>query len=124
MNGERLEDKTKRFALAAVEAVESLPRGKSTDFLGRELLQAATSVGTAYRAARRARSRSEFIEKLERTELHADAAAYWLELLSDSGACKRMSTEGLRRLQSLREEADALLAMTFASIKTAKQRKE
>src|SRR5260370_12137996 len=49
-----LEQRTKRFALAAIKLVASLPRGTASDVLGRQLLRSATSIGANYREANRA----------------------------------------------------------------------
>ena len=48
-----LEQRTKRFALAAIKLVRSLPRGAASDVLGRQLLGSATSIGANYREANR-----------------------------------------------------------------------
>ena len=124
MNGEKLEDKTKRFALAVIETAAALPRGKTVEFLAGELLRSGTSVAASYRAARRAKSRDQFIEKLGQVELDADAAAYWTELLIDNSDSLRIPAQVVSNLQDLMKESDTVLAMTFASIKTLKQKGE
>ena len=57
------------------------------------------------------------IAKLAIVEEEADESIYWLDLLSDS---KIVPEE---RLRALRNEADELVAMTVASIKTLRNRK-
>ena len=47
------------FALAVVGLVEDLPRGRTAEVIGKQLLRAGTSVGANYRSACRARSREE-----------------------------------------------------------------
>ncbi len=46
-----LKERTKAFALQIIKLVEELPRGRTADVLGRQLLEAGTSVGANYRAA-------------------------------------------------------------------------
>src|SRR3989449_2619107 len=76
-----LKDRTRAFALAIVCLVEELPRSRTADVIGTQLLRAGTSVGANYRAACRARSRKEFIAKMGIVEEEADESQFWLELL-------------------------------------------
>jgi four helix bundle protein len=109
-------ERTKRFALAVVRLVETLPRTRTADVLGRQLLRAGTSVGANYRAACRGRSASDVAAKLGIVEEEADEAIYWMELLVDAGVASR------DRVSVLLKEANELVAMTVASIKTLRSR--
>ena len=109
-------NRTKQFALAVVKLVESLPRTKTAEVLGRQLLRSGTSVGANYRAACRGRSASEVVAKPGIVEEESDESIYWMELLSDSGAVPA------ERLAALRKEANEIVAMTVASIKTLRIR--
>ena len=40
-----LKERTKRFALEIIQLVEKLPKGRTADILGRQLLAAGTSAG-------------------------------------------------------------------------------
>ena len=62
----------------------------------------------------RAQSRAEFAAKRSIVVEEADEALYWLELLRESGLVKP------ERLVDLIREADELVAITFASRRTAK----
>ncbi len=117
MDKEAMKQRTKAFALRVIRLVESLPKGRTADVLGRQLLRCGTSVGANYRAACRARSTADFIAKMGIVEEEADESLFWMELLIESGIVK------LERLESLMNEADELLAITVASINTAKRRK-
>ncbi len=112
-----LRDRTKAFALRVIRLVESLPRGRTADVIGRQLLRSATSVAANYRAARRGRSTAEFIAKLGVVEEEADESLFWLELLGDSG------TVPPDRLAELMGEADQILRIVVASLKTAKAKR-
>ena len=49
-------NRTKAFATRVVRLVDRLPRRRSADVIGGQLLRSATSVGANYRAAQRGRS--------------------------------------------------------------------
>src|SRR5881409_607689 len=108
-------ERTKKFALAVVTLVEDLPAGRTADVIGKQLLRAGTSVGANYRAACRARSRREFIAKMGIVEEEADESQFWLDLLLERGLVD------MQRVSLLRQEAGQIVAMTVASIRTARQ---
>src|SRR5882762_9710861 len=110
-----LRQRTKTFAVDVVRFVQTLPRKQPTDVLGRQLLRSGTSVAANYRAARRARSRREFLAKMGIVEEEADESSFWLELLMDAGL--NVSDE----TQRLRGEADQLVAIIVSSIRTARR---
>jgi four helix bundle protein len=72
MKPDDLKDRTKSFALRIVRLAEALPRGRSSDVIGRQLLRSGTSVAANYRAACRARSNADFISKMGVVEEEAD----------------------------------------------------
>ncbi|MEX0702752.1 MAG: four helix bundle protein [Planctomycetales bacterium] len=110
-----LRERTKTFALRVIRLVAALPREPRCDVLGKQLLRCATSVGANYRAACRARSPSEFRAKLGIVEEEADESSYWIELLVESGMMKPESVQGLL------DEANELVAMIVASIRTSRK---
>ena len=111
-----LKKRTKEFALRVIRLVEALPKGRTANVIGNQLLRSGTSVGANYRAACRARSTAEFISKMGIVEEEADESIYWMELLIEAEIVK------LNRLESLMKEADEILAITVSSINTAKKR--
>ena len=110
-----LKERTKAFALAVIRLVEDMPRGRTADVIGGQLLRAGTSVGANYRAACRARSRKEFVAKMGIVEEEADEAQFWLDLVEE----RRLGQA--ERVSSLREEARQLVAIVVASIRTARR---
>ena len=116
MNKEVMKKRTKQFALRVIRLVESLPKGRTTEVLGHQLLRSGTSVGANYRSACRARSTADFISKMGIVEEEADESLFWMELLVESGIMKTV------KLEPLLKEADELLAIAVSSIKTAKSR--
>jgi four helix bundle protein len=113
-----LRGRTKKFSLGIIKLCEALPKSRTAEIIGRQLLRSGTSVGANYRSAKRARSKAEFIAKMGIVEEESDECLYWMELLIESG----MITEDL--IGDLMNEADEILAMSVASIKTARRRKE
>jgi four helix bundle protein len=109
-----LKARTKRFALDVIGAVETLPSGATARTIGNQLLRAGMSVGANYRAACRGKSKPDFISKLGIALEEADECLYWMELL---GEAKILPVE---KLEGLRREANELVAIFHASIKTAR----
>jgi four helix bundle protein len=115
MTTQELKDRTFKFGIRIVRAVEALAKDDISRTLGRQLLRAGTSVGANYRTAARARSRADFIAKLGNVEEECDEASYWMEVIVALKLLKKA------RLESLRREADELLAIVVSSIKTARR---
>jgi len=114
MTPEEMKERTKRLALRVIRLVDALPKGRTADVIGRQLLRAATSVGANYRAACRARSQAEFIAKMGIVEEEADEVVYWIELLAEA---KLFPDE---KLSALMGETGEILAIVIASIRTAR----
>jgi four helix bundle protein len=108
--------RTKQLALRVIKAVEVLPKNRTADVIGRQLIRSGTSIGANYRAACRGKSTADVIAKLRIVEEEADESAYWMELLIES----RLLSEA--RLSELLQEANELIAMTVASIRTLQKR--
>ena len=117
MNKDDMKHRTRQFAIRVIRLVESLPKGRTEDVFGKQLLRSGTSVGANYRAACRAKSTADFVYKMGIVEEEADESLYWMELLIET---KIMES---KKLEPLMKEADELLAITVASIKTAKKTK-
>jgi four helix bundle protein len=116
MTPEEMKQRTKEFGIRTVKVVEKLPAKRSAQTIGQQLLRCGTSVGANYRAACRSRSDAEFRAKLGICEEEADEAIYWLELIVELGYIRA------RQLDDLIREANALLAIIIASIKTSRRR--
>jgi four helix bundle protein len=114
MNSEDLKKRTKLFAVDVIRLVESLPKTKTGNVIGNQLIRSGTSVGANYRAACRAKSKADFINKLKIVEEEADESIYWMELLEDAKVVESS------KLNHIKKEADELLAIFVASITKAK----
>lgn len=104
-----LEQRTKRFSLAAIRFTALLPRTREADVLTRQLLRSATSIGANYREANRGVSRADFANQIGTVQKEASETQYWIELLIESG----ISDEA--RAKDLHKESSELLAI-FAAI--------
>jgi len=113
-----MKQRTKLFALGVIRLVESLPKERTAEVLGRQLLRSGTSVGSNYRSACRAKSIADFISKMGIVEEEVDESLYWMELLIEAGIEVGINMKALMR------EAGELLAITVASIKTARKNKK
>ena len=111
-----LRERTKAFALRIIRLVESLPRTWTGSVVGKQLLRSGTSVGANYRAACRAKSNADFVNKMAIVLEEADESAYWLDLIVDA---KLVSA---KRLANLQHEAEELVAIIVTSLNTAKRR--
>lgn len=111
---ELLQSRTKRFALRIIKLCRALPKSDEARILGKQLLRSGTSVGANYRAACRARSRAEFIARLGIVLEEADETAFWLDLLFESGIFPEA------KLRDIGKEAEELVRIFVASIRTAK----
>ena len=110
----QLRDRTKAFALRVIHMSDALPKTRSGNVIGNQVLRCATSMAANYRAAGRSRSKAEFIAKIGVVIEEADETVFWLEMLRDSGIVKPT------KLDSMLDEANQLLAIFTASRRTAK----
>ena len=111
-----LQQRTKGLAIRIVNLFRSLPHSPDAQTLGKQLLRSGTSVAANYRAVCRARSRAEFISKMSVVIEEADESVFWLELLGETGVIRP------ERTQDLRKEANELVAIFGASLRTSKNR--
>ncbi len=115
MNKEELQKRTKLFALRIIRLVESLPETKTAKTIGSQIIRSGTSVGANYRAACRAKSDADFINKLKIVEEEADETAYWLELLIESETIPK------EKLKDLLKENNELIAIFVSILKTKRE---
>jgi four helix bundle protein len=110
----KLQDRTKRFAVAVIRFYAELPQSEPARVIGRQLLRSSTSVAANYRAACRARSGADFVSKISVVVEETDETLFWLELLV---AASIVEAEAM---QALRDESDELLRIFSTSLTTAK----
>jgi four helix bundle protein len=116
MKGENISIRLRRFAAQVVRLCQTFPKGPAAKHILGQLVRAATSGGANYEEARGAESRADFIHKVGVANKEMREALYWLRLVQDA----ELAVSG--DLDALVREADELVAILTASIKTAKQR--
>jgi len=117
MNSKDLQLRTKKFALNILKFIEQLPNNRVGWTLTDQIVRSSTSVGANYRAVCRARSDKEFISRMGIVIEEADETLYWLELIEESTLLKSISEIG-----KLKTEANELISIFVASVKTVKNR--
>jgi four helix bundle protein len=116
MDEKTFKARTKKLAIAIIKQVDKLPRSLATDVIARQLVRSGTSIGANYRAACRAKSTPDMINKLKIVEEESDETEYWFEILTEAGFVSK------NQIADIYKETDEILAMTIASIKTLRAR--
>jgi four helix bundle protein len=98
--------------LACLKFSRLVPRTLESQAFIIQLLRSSTSMSFNYNAARRARSRAEFIAKLGTVVEEADETVGWLEFLRDG----KIADDS-----ALLAEAKELCAIFTAALKTARR---
>ncbi len=93
---EELKKRTRRFAGDIILFCNTLINCKASSVITYQLVKAATSTGANYRAACRARSKSEFYSKICIVVEEIDESVYWLEIIDDVNLSE--DKEELKRL--------------------------
>lgn len=115
MTNEELKQRTKQFALRIIMLGKSLKGDDIDKILLKQLVRSATSVAANYRAAIKAKSKRDFVYKLNVIEEEADESSFWLEIMGEA----EIVNSG--RLLLLLKEAKELTAIFTAQGKTAKE---
>ena len=115
MNADELKNRTKRFSVNAAKTCMNFPKHLPFDVYVRQVIRSSSSVGANYRAACRAKSPADFINKLKIVEEEADETVFFLELILE------FETRSETEIKNLIKEGYELLAIVVASINTAKK---
>ena len=114
VKAEELKRRTFAFALEMVRFCRTLRESWEGRELSDQVFRSGTRVGANYRAACRARSHADFVNKMAVVVEEADETVYWLELIQRSGIAPSVA------LASLLKEAGELCAIFTQSHITAK----
>jgi four helix bundle protein len=117
VNEAEFKRRTKDIALRVIKVVQSLPKNFVAETIGKQLLRSGTSIGANYRAACRAKSTADIINKLTIVEEEADESMFWIELLIESEIVSP------NKLKVLYSDIDEVVAMVVSSIKTIRAKK-
>jgi four helix bundle protein len=113
-----LQQRTHRFLVRVLKLSAQLPSNAATEQIVPQLIDAAGSTDSNYRATCRARSMAEFIAKIGVAAEEADESMGWLQALLESNNAPKDET------QELILEADELLSIFVKSRKTAERTQE
>jgi four helix bundle protein len=118
MNENDLKKSTKSIAIAVGKLCEKLISNKINNTYTGQILRSSASIGANYRAACRAKSLKDFINKLRIVEEEADETLYFLELLA------AFNEEYKAELRSIYQQTESVLKIIVASIRTSVKKLE
>ena len=118
MNKFELQNRTMQFHIAIIKLCEQFPRNAAGFETAKQLIRAAGSVGSNYRAACRGKSKADFIYKIEVVLEEADESLYWLQVTRAAALIKP------DQLDELIKEADELVSIFNAADITAKRNRD
>ncbi|PYJ77337.1 MAG: four helix bundle protein [Verrucomicrobia bacterium] len=107
--------RTFRFGILVARLVQTLSKAEVARVIGNQLLRSGIAVGENYLAAARPRSRADVIAKLGIVEEEGDETLYWIDMLIELELVSGTSCK------ELRAEANEILAIVVASIRTARR---
>ncbi len=115
MDENEMKRRTKEFGLRVIKVVEALPKCKTSNVIGNQILRSATSIGANYRSACRGKSGADFAAKIAIALEEADETLYWLEMIVEAGLISKAL------LDSLMAEANELISILASSLKTVRE---
>jgi four helix bundle protein len=115
---EQIKHRTKRIGLEVLKLLDELPNKPSVWEMSRQITRSSTSIGANYRAACRAKSKPDFLNKLKIVEEEADETMFWLELFEESNLLPK------DRLTDIKNEINEIISIIVASIKTLRNKAE
>ena len=114
MNRQILQQRTKQFNVKIIRFCSDFPKTPAGYEIAKQLIRSAGSVGANYRATVRAKSKKDFIYKIQVVLEEADESLYWLEIVKEAGI------QNSEMLEKLLNEANQLTAIFAATDRSAK----
>ena len=114
MSIEGLKKRYMRFAIDSAVLISKLPKNTINNAYCNQLIRSSSSPGANYRAACRAKSTADFINKLKIVEEELDECLYFFELLH------HFNPSFEDQFIKLSNENKELLAITVQSLKTSR----
>lgn len=118
MNSKMLKDRTKKLAIDVAIFCRIIYADSLLRPYANQLIRSSSSVGANYRAACRAKSGADFINKLKIVEEECDECMFFLELI------KELKPDSEKSLNPIWIEANELLSIIVSSISTARKNLE
>ncbi|MCB0479397.1 MAG: four helix bundle protein [Crocinitomicaceae bacterium] len=116
MSFDHLKKRTIAFSASIALLTEKLPERKVFYPCYNQLVRASGSVGANYRAACRAKSPRDFVNKLKIVEEECDECMFFLELICE------IDSELTEMTQPYWKEANEILSIMVASINTSRKK--
>jgi four helix bundle protein len=113
MTKEELIARNKKSVIGVLNLVDALPSNRVYDAIVRQIVRSSTSIGSNYRAACRAKSTADFINKLKIVEEDTDETEYFLDILIEIDKGKNIEA-----LRILLNEVGELVSIYVGSLKT------
>jgi four helix bundle protein len=114
MDKKILQIRTRKFHIDIIRFCNDFPKTAAGFEIAKQLLRSAGSVAANYRASSRAKSKSDFINKIQIVIEEADESHYWLEVIEEAQIKQGSETNRLIK------EANELTAIFTSTNKTAK----
>ena len=111
-------NRTKKFAIDCWILCSKLPKTREYNAYVNQLIRCSSSVGANYRAAQRAKSAPDFINKLKIVEEEADESHFFLELIQDITMIEQIVLNS--EIEFLLKEVNEITAIIVSSLKTAR----
>ena len=108
--------RTKKIGIDVIKLVDELPNKMSVLIISKQILRCSTSVGSNYRAACRAKSDADFLNKLRIVEEESDETSFWLEILEEANLTEPS------RVERLKKEVNEITSIIVASQKTMQKK--
>ena len=113
---EVIKKRTKQIGIEIILLINQFPNSIATRAISNQIIRSATSIGANYRAACRAKSTADFINKLKIVEEETDETIYWLEIVEESN----LFTSS--KIKELKIELSEILSIVVSSIKTLRNK--
>jgi four helix bundle protein len=112
MTQDELKERFKKWSISAARLCVELPLNSINKVFVGQLLRCSSSSAANYRAACRAKSKADFINKLRIVEEETDESMFFFEMLQE------FNPGFENELALLHKEANELLSITVSSINT------
>ena len=113
---EIIKRRTKQVGIEVILLVNQFPNSIASRAISNQIIRSSTSVGANYRAACRAKSTADFINKLKIVEEEADETIYWLEIIEETNLYHSP------KINEHKKELNELISMIVSSIKTLRNK--
>jgi four helix bundle protein len=109
-----IQERTFEFAVRVVKLVNRLPRTVAAIEIGKQVVRAATSIGSNVEEADAAESKRDFIHKMSIAHKEARETRYWLRIV-------KAALLDDDKVQALIQESDELVRILYTIVENARR---